>query len=198
MPHRVVILMSDTGGGHRASAEAIQEALDLQYGNAVDAKLIDVFKQYTPYPFSRFPAWYPTIIARGQRLWGPGFKMSDGARRMRALMAATYPYARPAFRKLARENPADLYVSVHPLLTMPAVRALGKHRPPFVTVVTDLVSAHAFWFYPKVDRIIVPTEGAYQRALRFKVPPEKLKRSEEHTSELQSQSNLVCRLLLEK
>ncbi len=175
MTQRVIILMSDTGGGHRASAEAIQEALGLQYGNEVDAKLIDVFKQYTPYPFSRFPAWYPTIIARGQRLWGPGFKMSDGARRMRALMAATYPYARPAFRKLARENPADLYVSVHPLLTMPAVRALGKDRPPFVTVVTDLVSAHAFWFYPKVDRIIVPTEGAYQRALRFKVPPEKLK-----------------------
>src|SRR2546430_10094570 len=29
-------------------------------------------------------------------------------------------------------------------------------------------------------------------------PPVKLNRSEEHTSELQSQSNLVCRLLLEK
>src|SRR2546427_2680039 len=28
--------------------------------------------------------------------------------------------------------------------------------------------------------------------------PESLRRSEEHTSELQSQSNLVCRLLLEK
>src|SRR5688572_32404070 len=32
----------------------------------------------------------------------------------------------------------------------------------------------------------------------FKVNPEDLFRSEEHTSELQSQSNLVCRLLLEK
>src|SRR2546430_7408000 len=30
------------------------------------------------------------------------------------------------------------------------------------------------------------------------VPPRLLERSEEHTSELQSQSNLVCRLLLEK
>src|SRR2546427_3108484 len=29
-------------------------------------------------------------------------------------------------------------------------------------------------------------------------PVERLERSEEHTSELQSQSNLVCRLLLEK
>src|SRR5688572_33450632 len=29
-------------------------------------------------------------------------------------------------------------------------------------------------------------------------PPRQVQRSEEHTSELQSQSNLVCRLLLEK
>src|SRR2546430_5524691 len=30
------------------------------------------------------------------------------------------------------------------------------------------------------------------------IPPVEIDRSEEHTSELQSQSNLVCRLLLEK
>src|SRR2546430_8027765 len=33
---------------------------------------------------------------------------------------------------------------------------------------------------------------------RWLWPPTQLRRSEEHTSELQSQSNLVCRLLLEK
>ncbi len=175
MTQRIVILMSDTGGGHRASAEAIQEALSLKYGEALQVELVDVFKAYTPYPFNRFPAWYPTIIARGSRLWGPGFRVSDGARRMRALVGAMYPYTRSAFRKMLRDHPADLYVSVHPLLTMPAVRALGRSRPPVITVVTDLVSAHAFWFYPKVDRIIVPTEGACQRALRFKVPLDKLK-----------------------
>src|SRR5688572_32173668 len=35
-------------------------------------------------------------------------------------------------------------------------------------------------------------------ALRFRPPHLRPVRSEEHTSELQSQSNLVCRLLLEK
>ncbi|MEK7324294.1 MAG: glycosyltransferase, partial [Chloroflexota bacterium] len=175
MPHRIVILMSDTGGGHRASSEAVQEALNLKYGESVQVELIDVFKEYTPYPFSRFPAWYPRIIARGSQFWGSGFKVSDGRSRTRALVGAFYPYTRPAFRRLVREHPADVYVSAHPFLTMPAMRALGKRRPPFITVVTDLVSAHAFWFYPKVDEIIVPTEGAYQRALRHKVPPEKVK-----------------------
>src|SRR2546430_4437089 len=41
--------------------------------------------------------------------------------------------------------------------------------------------------------------GPVKRAVRIEVPAEDVaKRSEEHTSELQSQSNLVCRLLLEK
>src|SRR5438270_10077256 len=35
-------------------------------------------------------------------------------------------------------------------------------------------------------------------AYRARCPPPAPRRSEEHTSELQSQSNLVCRLLLEK
>src|SRR2546430_9929337 len=35
-------------------------------------------------------------------------------------------------------------------------------------------------------------------SVRMRSVPERANRSEEHTSELQSQSNLVCRLLLEK
>src|SRR2546430_3618520 len=40
--------------------------------------------------------------------------------------------------------------------------------------------------------------GDGERARRLGDPPPERARSEEHTSELQSQSNLVCRLLLEK
>src|SRR2546430_6939367 len=43
------------------------------------------------------------------------------------------------------------------------------------------------------------TEPAHRTAIRFRWKyQDDQKRSEEHTSELQSQSNLVCRLLLEK
>src|SRR2546430_6716471 len=41
-----------------------------------------------------------------------------------------------------------------------------------------------------------PSRPARSRTHRMPLPP--FHRSEEHTSELQSQSNLVCRLLLEK
>src|SRR2546430_9018961 len=43
--------------------------------------------------------------------------------------------------------------------------------------------------------------GAFERTRsrrRPREPDQSIERSEEHTSELQSQSNLVCRLLLEK
>src|SRR2546427_4338876 len=44
-----------------------------------------------------------------------------------------------------------------------------------------------------------PTARALRPATRpARISPAALERSEEHTSELQSQSNLVCRLLLEK
>src|SRR3989475_3757995 len=45
----------------------------------------------------------------------------------------------------------------------------------------------------KRDRVI-----AVCKALLDELPVSDIDRSEEHTSELQSQSNLVCRLLLEK
>src|SRR2546430_13738257 len=48
-----------------------------------------------------------------------------------------------------------------------------------------------------VDREEAPSEELDERQRRVAALVERL-RSEEHTSELQSQSNLVCRLLLEK
>src|SRR5688572_31239030 len=47
------------------------------------------------------------------------------------------------------------------------------------------------------QRALDPIRGPVQR-LRLNPSQEASERSEEHTSELQSQSNLVCRLLLEK
>src|SRR3972149_11597778 len=45
---------------------------------------------------------------------------------------------------------------------------------------------------------LMPGLAGYLEATRRGSSPRLLVRSEEHTSELQSQSNLVCRLLLEK
>src|SRR2546430_4344249 len=48
------------------------------------------------------------------------------------------------------------------------------------------------------DRNVVARADLLDRAKRLRNTGDRDARSEEHTSELQSQSNLVCRLLLEK
>jgi len=75
-------------------------------------------------------------------------------------------------RKLIRDHPADLIVSVHPLAAAPVLKALGRERVPFINVVTDLVTTHALWYHRQVDVCIVPTKAAYNRAMQCGLRPE--------------------------
>jgi 1,2-diacylglycerol 3-beta-galactosyltransferase len=171
---RILILYSDTGGGHRSSGEAIREGLEAKYDSRAAVELVDLFLDYTPFPFRRLPAWYPWMVRR-ERMWGQGFRLSNGPRRSRAISTAVWPAVRRAVRRLVREHPADVIVSVHPLFQVALLRALGKNRPPYVTVVTDLVSTHAMWYHPRVDRCLVPTDPARARALSCGLSPEQVR-----------------------
>src|SRR2546430_6633177 len=64
----------------------------------------------------------------------------------------------------------------------------ATQKAPFV-----LILENNLWAYSTPVRKQVPLENLADRAKAYGID-----RSEEHTSELQSQSNLVCRLLLEK
>jgi 1,2-diacylglycerol 3-beta-galactosyltransferase len=171
-PH-VVFYFSDTGGGHRSAAEAIIEALQIEYGDSVTTEMVDFFKQYAPPPFRQMPELYPEVV-KAPQLWGASFRATDGRTQARLFVASLWPVARRAARRLVRDHPADLIVTVHPIANSFALRALGRNRPPFFTVVTDMVSTHALWFDARADKIFVPTEMARQRALFYKMPDEKL------------------------
>ena len=162
---KILFLFSDTGGGHRSAAEAIVEALEERFPGAFACELVDVFREYAPRPLDRMPDLYPSMT-RVPAAWGVGYRVSNGRRRVRALERTLWPYVRRAARRLVAERHPDLYVSVHPLLNHPVLRALGSERPPFMTVVTDLVTAHSFWYAPGVDECLVPTEAARERALQ--------------------------------
>ena len=171
-PH-IVFYFSDTGGGHRSAAEAIIEALHLEYREAFTAEMVDFYKDYAPAPFSRMPEIYPDLV-KAPRLWQASFYATDGRARVRALTASMWPIARVAALKLVRDHPAELIVTVHPMANSLALKALGPNRPPFYTVVTDMVTTHALWFDARADLIFVPTEMASQRALSYHMPSEKL------------------------
>lgn len=174
---RIVFIMSDTGGGHRSSAEAIREAIlekhDAQF------ELVDLFKNYSPYPLNQMPAWYSAMTAKGpnRMSYGMGFKLSNTDNRARAYSRLMYLTMENRLRQMLREHPADIYVSVHSVLTRITGHALSAQatRPPFVVVVTDLVSTHMFWYDRRADFTMVPTTIAYERGLRAGIAPEKLR-----------------------
>lgn len=172
-PH-ILFLFSDTGGGHRASAEAIIEALELEFGDAVTTEMVDFLKDYAPLPYNHLPEIIRDLM-RVPELWGVGFYVSDGRLQARIMTSTLWPLVRSAARRLVREHPNDMLVSVHAGATSFLLKALGKNHPPFITVVTDMVSTHALWFDRRADLILVPTEMARQRAIEYTMPPEKVR-----------------------
>ncbi len=172
-PH-ILFLFSDTGGGHRSAAEAIIEAVQLEYGETVTTEMVDFFKSHAPLPLNKMPDWYPDMV-KAPHLWGLSFKMSDGRRRARAITASMWPYVGRAVRRIVKEHPADLIVTVHPLATTIFLKALGRNRPPFIIVVTDMVTTHALWYDQRADLILVPTEDARQRALEYEMDPHQVR-----------------------
>jgi len=172
-PH-VLLLFSDTGGGHRSAAEAIIEALQIEYGDAVTTEMLDFFKSHAPLPLNKMPDWYPDMV-KAPHLWGLSFRISDGRRRARAITASMWPYVGRAVRKIVKEHPADLIVTVHPLATTIFLKALGRNRPPFIIVVTDMVTTHALWYDQRSDLILVPTENARQRAINYEMDPDQVR-----------------------
>lgn len=170
----ILFLFSDTGGGHRSAAEAIVEALHLEFGDTITTKMIDFLADYAPPPYNHLPRFYPEMV-KIPELWGVGYRLSNGRPQARVMTTTLYPMVRYAARKLVHEHPADILVSVHPLGTSFFLRALGKNRPPFITVVTDMVTTHALWYDKRADLTLVPTEMARQCALEYHMSPKKVR-----------------------
>ena len=161
---RILFLFSDTGGGHRSAAESIIEALENEFPDSYETKMIDFFREYAPMPYNYAPEIYPQL-SRMPLMWGLSYKVSDGRNRTNAFYSAIWPYLRRSTRRLLKENPAELIVSVHQLINTPILRARVQKDTRFVTVVTDLVSTHSAWYHTGADLVIVPTIPAREKAL---------------------------------
>ena len=166
---RLLFLFSDTGGGHRSATEAMIEALDLEFPGRFDYSMVDFFRQYYPAPLNKAPEIYPEM-SRVPQAWGFSWKVTNTRGGSNVLNDLSYPYLRKAAKRLVAENPADLIVSVHPLVNTHLARAMRKSPRPFITVVTDMVSTHPFWYDRRSDLVVVPTERAKTRAIKYGIP----------------------------
>jgi len=172
MSKRILLLFSDTGGGHRAAAEAIRDALLAKHPGEAQAKhpgeaqieMVDVFRQYTPFPYKYAPEMYPWMINNTKSSWAVTYQWTNNPRLAAIIEKTVHPSMRSGLRRLFREHPADVVVCVHSLLTRPLMSTLARmeERPPYMVVVTDLVSTHAFWYDTRADRTLVPTQAALE------------------------------------
>jgi 1,2-diacylglycerol 3-beta-galactosyltransferase len=177
MPKKILILMSDTGGGHRSAAEATAEGLKHIRPGEFEVQLLDFIADCTPFPLNRAGRLYRPAVTCGGPLWGWFWRVNDGHRRMAILLKLFTPWAKSRLAQLLRQTMPQAVVSVHSLsnhLAVQAARRLSKPIP-VITLVTDLVQAHVSWFCPDVTLCIVPSDTVRRKALACGLSPRKIK-----------------------
>ena len=175
-PRRILLLTADTGGGHRSSAEATQEALLHCFGGDVEVILVDMFRGYLPFPFNKIDWIYPRVIRYGEWGWKFSWDLINSPSRSWKFLRLFWPLVRNGVTRAINENKADLIVSFHPMFNYPiqwAKENMGSEVPA-VTVVTDLLSIHAMWCAPGTTFYMLPTHGASERCSAFCVPPQRI------------------------
>ena len=179
---RVLILMSDTGGGHRASAQAIDRAISEQIPGKVDVHVMDIWTDHAKWPFNNFVPYY-RFLAKHPLLWRGMYLFGNFPPTKLFTEMWSWYSCYPSFRNAIVQSDPDLVVSVHPLCQLMPISAVKemnnvrdpeKLRIPFVTVVTDLGGAHSTWFDKRTDAIFVPGEAVRKLAIYNNVNPAKI------------------------
>ena len=138
--------MSDTGGGHRASANALRDALDELHPGKIECDIVDIYTDYGPFwPLNSYPAIYK-IMAEYSFIWKAFYEFGsttfglamndflldtfcfdafkDCLARTTATATATATEINQNGRRRRRRR-ADMVVSVHPLTQELPLRILN-------------------------------------------------------------------------
>ena len=168
----ILILYSDTGGGHRASAQALQAAFQQRHGGQnggqngeqLRVTLADPWANHTPWPLNRLPRAYPFLA--NDAVWVYRLLWQATARSVVSdpIFKTVMRVAEQRIELFLQAYQPDLIVCVHPLLQALLRTARRKmYVPPVVTVVTDLATAHPLWFDRGVRRCYVASREAVAR-----------------------------------
>ncbi len=177
MKKRILFLISDTGGGHRAAAEAIDEAIHHLYPDIYETFIEDIWAEHTPWPINKLSGIYPWLVGSGLVLWKLLWLTTTTFKSYKIIFSGVSPVLQKRITRFFTEINPDIIISVHPLMNHLAIKLkdkAGLRRVPFLTVVTDMVSIHPVWICSAVTFCAVPTEAARQLALKFGMPSEKI------------------------
>src|SRR5215467_9156975 len=96
----VLFLMSDTGGGHRAAARAIDSALNERYPGEFTTEMVDVWRDYAPFPLSTMPDMYGPWVNINPASYSALFWLNDKFIVPRGRTRLNVEPLYPAMRKL--------------------------------------------------------------------------------------------------
>lgn len=179
---RILILICDTGGGHRASAQAIDQAIKDIHGSKVDVSILDIWTDHGKWPFNTMVPVY-RFLAKHPLLWRAFYEYGQFPPTKKFTEIYSKVVCYDSFRKAIVDKKPDVVVSVHPLCQLMPLsivsemnkeRLNGKSMIPFITVVTDLGGAHPTWFDKRADLIFVPSESVKKIALKIGIEPKKI------------------------
>ncbi len=169
-PVKLLFLFADVGGGHRAPAEAVREALRRTVGKAARVELVDMLADYAPWPYNRGQDTYTYAVRFARPFEQLSFHVLNGRRRMRLSASAMWIPMRRATHELMADHDADLVVTFHPTYSYP----LTWLKIPCAFVFTDLITNHALWCAPGAERYVVPTEQARDGAIKHGMPADRI------------------------
>ena len=169
---RLVFLIADTGGGHRAAATAVERQMAAAFPGEFEITILDPFTSAKHRVIGGTAGLYGPITRHARWLWG-GLYHSTNSRAAVALLESTVLRSvTSAVTEAIEQIDPDCLVSFHPLLNHISVRAVRSRarRIPVITVITDLVDIHVAWICPDVDAVVVPSPGGLDHCRRAGIP----------------------------
>jgi 1,2-diacylglycerol 3-beta-galactosyltransferase len=174
----ILILTADYGYGHRSAAKAIAQALQETHGQDCQVEIIN------PMDDPRAPVFlrdgengYDRIVREAPDLYKLSYRASE-TRFAGILITGSWTLMMfNILRDLIREKQPDVIICTYLFYQgiLSAVFDLENRHIPLVTVVTDLETLQPMWFHPVVDLCLVPTQTAYDLAIKAGLPAEKVK-----------------------
>ncbi len=174
---RILILMSDTGGGHRACAQALQAAFRERYGDEYRVDVLDIWMDYTRWPLNQMPKSYRFLINDVPWMWRSMWELGERPQALELAIGVWSHWSRKPVSQVIAQHDPDLLIAAHPLMQDLTLRILAQTRRniPLVTVVTDLVSIHPIWFRREALRCFVTSDESYRLALQAGLPPDSVR-----------------------
>lgn len=174
---KILILISDTGGGHRASAEAIRMGLTEEYGDRFDITILDPLAEYAPWPLNKLRRIYFFFAQNAPEMWKVMWQLTQYWVISAPSLAVQMQRLRKPMEQALADYQPDIIICVHPLVQQIFSRVLKRMpNPPLcATVVTDPVHPHRLWFHTHTDLCFVATESGYAQGLRYGLLPAQLR-----------------------